>query len=198
MRLGFTGHRPNRLVIGTDAVDRLVGSVIDDIVAAVHRRDAYEAIVAISSLAEGADRLFADAALARGLTLAALLPFDRWSYEQTFGDATTTAHYRDLLTRAMVVTELPGSLADTTAAYEAVGHAMTDGANMLVAVWDGKPAAGRGGTTEIIDYALAKGRPVVWIDASHERAPVRLAIDGSQSPLAATDYDALIAATLAV
>jgi hypothetical protein len=40
----------------------------------------------------------------------------------------------------------------------------------LVAVWDGKPSAGRGGTPEIIEYALARTKPVAWVSAAADPA----------------------------
>jgi len=52
-----------------------------------------------------------------------------------------------------------------------VGHTTVASADVLVAVWDGRPAAGRGGTPEIIAHALLLGRPVVWIDAARARLP---------------------------
>jgi hypothetical protein len=165
--VGLTGHRPNRLAIGEAATSCCLTRVL----AALGRGAGGRRKVAISSLAEGADRLFAAAALGLGYRLEALLPFRSGDYETTFGDAATTPDYRELLARAARVTELPGTLADSTAGYEAVGRAMVEAADILVTVWDGRGAAGRGGTPEIIDYALGLGRPVIWIDAARLRRP---------------------------
>jgi hypothetical protein len=106
--------------------------------------------------------------------LRVLLPFASADYETTFGDPSTTPDYRALLARASAVTELPGVLADSTSAYEAVGRLTVAQADVVVAVWDGKPAAGRGGTPEIMQYALELDRPVIWIDTSHDRPPLQL------------------------
>ena len=38
---------------------------------------------------------------------------------------------------------------------------MVDRSERLVAVWDGKPARGIGGTADIVSYARQKGVPVV-------------------------------------
>ncbi len=174
MIIGFTGHRPNRLHIG----EARVAARLREVLAAL--RDGARATgttarqIAVSPLAEGSDRLFAQTALDLGYELRAMLPFKSADYETTFGDATTTSIYRTLLAQAARVQELPGSLNDTTAAYEAMGRAMVDEGDILVAVWDGKPAAGRGGTPEIIEYAITRGKPVTWIDAATDRAPMRL------------------------
>lgn len=172
--VGFTGHRPNRLHIGETRVAVRLREVLTALRDGARSSEPIEPLIAISPLAEGSDRLFGQAALDLGYELQALLPFKSADYETTFGDATTTSIYRTLLAQAARVQELPGSLNDTTAAYEAMGRAMVDDGDILVAVWDGKPAAGRGGTPDIIEYAIAGGRPVIWIDAAQDRAPMRL------------------------
>jgi hypothetical protein len=53
-------------------------------------------------------------------------------------------------------------------------------------VWDGYPPAGRGGTPEIVAYAMSKGIPVIWIDAKRDRPPMQLvmAVAGETGPIA--------------
>lgn len=165
--VGVTGHRPNRLHVGAREVTRRLYWVLAELRAGVWRRKR----IAVSALAEGADRLFAEVALGLGYELQAVLPFASADYETTFSDAATTSGYRHLLARAAAVTELPGSLAATKAAYEAVGHATVAASDVLVAVWDGEGAAGRGGSPEIIAHAVGSGVPVVWIDAARLRLP---------------------------
>ena len=48
-------------------------------------------------------------------------------------------------------------------AYEQAGQYVADHCDVLVALWDGRPATGRGGTEEIVQYARENKRPVVWI-----------------------------------
>jgi hypothetical protein len=91
-----------------------------------------------------------------GYELHAFLPFASADYETTFSDASRTKQYRALLQRAASVTELGGSLADTQSAYEAVGRAMVD--RDSDGGLGGLPAAARGGTPEIIAYAMARER----------------------------------------
>lgn len=168
--VGVTGHRPNRMAIGAARVARR----LDDVLAALRAGAGAVRPTALSALAEGTDRLFAEAALARGFRLAVVLPFARADYEQTFSDAAETPAFRALLARAAEVSEMGGSLAATKAAYEAVGHATVARSDVLVAVWDGKGAAGRGGTPEIIAHALRQRKPVIWIDAARDRLPMLL------------------------
>jgi hypothetical protein len=165
--VAITGHRPNRLHIGAGAVGRRLEAVLQSIRAASDGRQ----WTAISALAEGSDRLFAHAALRLGYRLGVILPFESADYMQTFADRSQDADYLGLLAAARARIELPGSLADAEAAYEAVGHATVEACDVLIAVWDGKGAAGRGGTPEIIAYALEQRRPVIWIDAARDRLP---------------------------
>ncbi len=46
----------------------------------------------------------------------------------------------------------------------AAGVWMVDRSDRLVAIWDGKPAAGLGGTGDVVAYALERGIPVVRVD----------------------------------
>jgi hypothetical protein len=173
--IAITGHRPNRMTVGVARIERQVFHVLRRLARKARGQAVPREPVALSALAEGSDRIFGEAALRLALPLDALLPFKSADYETTFGDASTTPHYRELLTRARRVTELPGALSDSKAAYEAVGRATVDQCDVLVAVWDGKPAAGRGGTPEIIDYARQVRKPVIWIHAGEKRAPQRIA-----------------------
>jgi hypothetical protein len=192
-KVGITGHRPNRMHVGVARVRQRLLTTLTALKrgARANSRNSPK-LVAISPLAEGSDRLFAEAALSLGFEVHALLPMSGREYETTFGEVDQLPNYKELLSRASTVTELPGTLNDSTAAYEAVGQAIVDAAQLLIAVWDGKPAAGRGGTPEIMEYALSIGRPIIWIDAARDRPPMLL-----QRPNADTVRDLLLA-TLAV
>ena len=165
--VGVTGHRPNRLAIGGDAI---LARLTTALRASKYASRGSE-LVALSALAEGSDRLFAQTALALGFRLHALLPFASVWYETTFSEPGTTDAYHGLLARAARVEELPGTLADSPAAYEAMGHIIVARADVMIAIWDGKPSAGRGGTPEIIEHALSHGVPGIWIDAARDRKP---------------------------
>jgi hypothetical protein len=165
--VGITGHRPNRLRMGEAHLARQLHPVLN----ALRRGQYGPRLVALSALAEGADRIFAEVALDLGYRLEVALPFARANYERTFTDQDTTPIFRTILARAVSVTELDGVLSDIKAAYEAAGRHIVDKSNILIAVWDGKPAAGRGGTPDIIGYAVHAHKPVVWIDAGMDEPP---------------------------
>ncbi|MFJ8165431.1 hypothetical protein ACIRBY_31530 [Streptomyces sp. NPDC096136] len=117
-------------------------------------------LVALSSLADGADQLFAAIALEHGAELTVVIPSG--DYEETFHDPHALAAYRRLKDRATqeVVMAFPRS---TDEAYYAAGTYIAETCDRLVAVWDGLPARGHGGTGEIVAYARALGKPVTVI-----------------------------------
>ncbi len=41
---------------------------------------------------------------------------------------------------------------------------VVDKADTMFAAWDGKPAAGHGGTAEIVELALKQNKPVLWLN----------------------------------
>jgi hypothetical protein len=117
----------------------------------------------ISPLAEGADRLVAEQALALGYRLTAPLPFAQADYETDFPDSVET--FRALLAQAGedVLALDGGRSGQEPRSYEAVGRLVVRHCDLLIAIWDGQPAKGRGGTAEIVRYAARHGQPIWWI-----------------------------------
>ena len=194
LTLGVSGHRPSRdpkpgageessgrefqadKVRG--AIDNFLGvlkEAVDELSksAAEWFDSAPPVLAMVSSLAEGSDRIAAQAALAIGLPLDVVLPCSRTIYEQTFADDPSRAEFGALFDRARARLILPLREAPEAAreaqlaqAYEAAGLTMLAQADILIAVWDGEPARGRGGTGDIVDDAARQGTPVVVIDPS--------------------------------
>jgi hypothetical protein len=180
--VGTTGHRPNRLRITSQQLRRRLAHVLFALKQGA--ASAGSRPLAMSALAEGADRTFAEVALALNYDLTVVLPFPSAAYMTTFGKDADLTGYIDLLKRASTVRELPGTLGDRDAAYEAMGRTMVDASSVFVGVWDGQPSAGRGGTPEIMEYALHRQTPVVWIDASRDRQPRLLKQPAASGPRA--------------
>lgn len=152
LRVGVSGHRH---LADTGAVGKAVDDLLDELLA---ERSAAN-LVAVSSLAEGADRVVAERALARGGSLEVHLPLPPDDYADDF--PATTAEFDALLGAARSVTVVPpDSEGSREAAYERAGLAVLDGCDVLVALWDGEPARGRGGTAELVAEARRQGRPV--------------------------------------
>ncbi|KDQ66360.1 hypothetical protein ACIPJG_20705 [Streptomyces halstedii] len=152
-RIGVTGHR--------SIPEEARAHVLEGIRSAL--RGLEGSLEALSSLAVGADQLFADLALAHGAELTAVIPSG--DYEDGFDDEADLARYRKLKARAVreVRLDFPHS---TDEAYYAAGTYIADHCDRLLAVWDGLPARGLGGTGDIVTYARTLGRPVtvIWRD----------------------------------
>ncbi len=147
----MTGHRDLHDSATSGWVSEMIGRALDDI-GATH---------GICCLAVGADQLSAEQMLHRGLGPTAVVPSRR--YEETFRTAEELADYRSLLERSSEVVALPHEH-NTEQAFLGGGRAVADAAAVLLAVWDGQPARGLGGTADIVDYARELGRRVIHIN----------------------------------
>lgn len=132
---------------------------------------------AVSALAEGADRLVVeqvfDYAARHGeeARLEVVLPFDRHRYIelQEFSPA-AEAEFEAWLDRATSVTELGGPWEPKTRdrSYEAAGQTVVARSDVLVALWDGRPSRGRGGTAETLLFAAEIRKPCIWVPSDRE------------------------------
>lgn len=147
----------------------------------------------VSSLAKGADRIVARAVLdlpptqAAGVDrhprLIAILPLPQAEYERDFVDFEDLKEFRELLARGSQTQSLHRDLnaepnSDSQAvrnqAYFDAGQAVVDASEILVTVWNGKPAASHGGTAEIVRHAVDAGRVVLWINSEQPNDPAQL------------------------
>jgi hypothetical protein len=202
-RVGVVGHRPNRLLPENEPALRkvlaeLLARVKTEVEAAwdveLYAADHAQRIVfrAVSSLAEGADRLFAEEALNLGYTLCCVMPFVQPEFEKDFlpPRAIQTGAlegFRGLLARArkdpdFVSYELDGVRSDAAAAYGTAGKVVLNQADLLIVVWDGNRQDKRGGTEDAFLDAIDRGLPAVWIDA-HD--PSRWQLVDAEHPLPA-------------
>ena len=185
--VGFSGHRWNKIT--ADAAPRIalqLSAVLAEVDDAVRRKFRIEnaagsrapMVRLICNLAEGAD-LMAVSSRPAGWPLHAILPFSLARYENDFAPAHATggvdrrAEFRAALAQAESIVELP-DVNDAVQGYERAGQCMLEQSSLLVAVWDGQPAAGRGGTQAVISQAVAAAIPVIWIHSDREQAPVLL------------------------
>ena len=167
----------------------------------------------VSALAPGADQIGFRAAShkdsrAHGWSCSAILPFARADYVATI--ASDTAIDPDvarqgaeamaaLAGRAAGVLELadwsPRGASEydaqwVTRRYATLGAMLVRQADLLVALWNGKPPKGTGGTADVVREARASGVPVLWLD------PDRVAAGQAQVvgivPQAATSHAPLL------
>ena len=98
-------------------------------------------IVGLTSLAKGADQVFARAVLERNGTLHVVLPFA--DYERTFPSEMERSRYKYLLAKAATREVLNEDVSDEEAFF-AAGKRIVDHCDKLLAVWNGEPAGGLG------------------------------------------------------
>ncbi|GAA4341599.1 hypothetical protein [Microbacterium rhizosphaerae] len=162
LRIGIVGHR---WLEDDDVTRGAVAAAVDDL---WQRRsnsataNTSVGLTVVSALAEGADRIAAAAAVDRGARLEVVLPLPSADYEKDFQTPESLARYRELLADAASVTALP-IRDDRDAAYLEGGMRVVERCDAVIAIWDGEPARGTGGTAEIVAYADAIGRPVRWL-----------------------------------
>jgi hypothetical protein len=199
LSVGVTGHRADRLTRALQASARSRAEDALDMIAAL----AAETRIAgnrwyspepnelrlISALAEGADTICAEVALARNYLLDAPLPFTAEEYARDFTADEAAATYRGLLARASRVLELPGDRQSEEAAYSLAGGAILASADILLAIWNGQGSGGRGGTGVVVASALAMGKPVIHIPLDANQ-PVRLLWHG-EGPAGGSWHSAL-------
>jgi len=156
--VGFTGHRQ---IQDPALIARAIGQALDHLI-----REAEGEWVVLSSVAEGGDQLFVEQALARHLSWHALLPLPANEFSKDF-EPEQWAHVESLLARAehLHVGD-ENETAPRVDAYLDCGLETVNGSDLLVAVWDGEPARGKGGTAEVVEYARSIGRPLIIIDAN--------------------------------
>jgi len=154
--IGITGHRWVK-----ESQELL--NAIDKVLEKITQVYSYRSLKLISPLAEGADRIVARRILSLpDANLVALLPFPMQDYLEDFATPESEREFRELYQRADQVIELPGSQVRDEA-YVALGKILLDHSNILIAIWDGEPANGRGGTAEIVLEARGRGLPLAWI-----------------------------------
>jgi hypothetical protein len=186
LRVAVTGHRA---IPDEPAVARAIEDVLDRITSTLIDGDATPlAWTIVSPLARGADQLAANTLLERvGARLEVVSPFPLAEYRKDFSSDGELAQFEALLARAAAVDELPcaGQTVEVPcgdgetlkalrdAAYLRAGERVVETSEILLAIWNGRQAAGTGGTAEIVEYALERDRVVLWINAEHPAEPPR-------------------------
>ena len=155
--IGVTGHQG--LTVETESKAR---AEIDEIL------KSHDGIVGVTSLAEGADQVFAQAILDRAGQLEVVIPCD--GYETTFDNAEDRRRFQHLKSMARAVTHLDFD-EPSEEAFMAAGRFVVDRSEIVIAVWNGRAAAGLGGTGDVVEYAKGKSKivHVVWPEGAARR-----------------------------
>ncbi len=153
MKIGFTGHQkiahPERWGWVKDQLQQVLREVAKpgDLVA--------------SSLAKGGDQILSQLAIDEGLSIEVIIPCA--GYEGAFTDTEGLAQYRKLLSKSadVIALDFPSPSEN---AFLAAGKKIVDRADLVITLWDGKNAVGKGGTGDIVEYARELGRQVIHVN----------------------------------
>ncbi|GAA1965430.1 hypothetical protein [Kitasatospora viridis] len=154
MRIGITGHRG-------------LPEELEGVVRAMLAQELAQAgaqLTGVSCIADGPDAWFAEEVLARGGRLEVVIPAEAYraglppEYHET---------YDHLLRSAAEVHDTGLAVADEQAHMRG-SELLVQRVERLLAVWDGRPARGYGGTADVVAYAGRFGVPVtvLWPDGA--------------------------------
>lgn len=155
--IGVTGHR--------DLVEAEIPALrerVRGLLAELPGRYPDLPLVVMSPLAEGADRLVAEEAVALGVRLVVPTPFPLEIYERDFDTPGALGDFRRLCAGAEIVElplmpgETPASVARPGAArdrhYARLGIYLCAHCHVLLALWDGKTSDQTGGTAQVVRF----------------------------------------------
>jgi hypothetical protein len=162
--VGVTAHR--------DLVPADVPAIEASVTAFLRRLQAAHPalpVAVMSALAEGGDRLVARCALAMGLPVIAPMPLPVDDYRRDCRSAASVAEFDALLARTQVIhlpltegddaeaVRVPGAARDRQ--YAQLGVFVSSHCQVLLALWDGKPSDGDGGTCDVVTFHLTGEMP---------------------------------------
>jgi len=153
LAIGFTGHRSLKNEAG---LRRPIRDFLRE------QKSAFEGVVyGVSSAAAGGDQLFAESCLELEIPLRVLLPRPAEEFREDFDD--TQWQRTERILKNAVSVEVSGGQQSRKEQFYDCGIQTVAESQLLVALWDGEPSRGAGGTQEIVSYAEQTGHPVAWI-----------------------------------
>ena len=157
-RLGIVGHR----YLSSKAT---IAFVSEQCLAALKQAQAeHTNLVALSAIAEGADTLFAEAALSLDIPLEIVRPFDE--YASDFKTMAARRRYEGLLAAAHIETRLNHE-ERSDAASRAAMNWIVRRSDVLIVAWNGLPATGLGGTGAAVKQLVQLNRTWFCLDTTN-------------------------------
>jgi hypothetical protein len=153
--VGVTGH--------TNLTDRSIELVHQELLDLLRPRA--NDLVGMTCLARGADQVFADTVLELGGALEVVIPAS--DYFTGISDPVSRERCEAYLGAAASAVTMPYESSGPPA-YLSASRYLIDRCDLLLAVWDGSPATGSGGTADAVAYARDRERSiaVVWPEGS--------------------------------
>lgn len=103
-----------------------------------------------------------------GALLVVALPLSVDELLKDFHSSESRVQFRDLLSSASKVIEV-ATHQSRASNYKAAGEYVVHNADVLLVVWDGKPAHGEGGTGEVVELARNLRLPIAWVHAGNRK-----------------------------
>lgn len=154
LTVGFTGHRR---ISDPKLIERAIAEAIDQLSLNNLR------LAAVTSAASGSDTLFLEELSRRSIPYFLYLPTSRERFQEDFSQQEwdrVEPHFSNALNVEVVGAEMPED-----SGYLEAGLLVADEADVVVAVWNGRPAEGVGGTGDIVQYCRQLKKPLVVIDS---------------------------------
>lgn len=211
IRVAITGHRPDRLIAGVvgeprfepllTAIDREVVALKSALTLAESGQTVFNDHVPlvrlVTGMADGADtfavttlrQLTASGALKAEWVCDAILPAEPEVFAAAMAPSADDAEGDGPALRQSLLATI--AAADTctmlTAGAGQLGFGeqaelILNQSDLVIALWDGNPSRGRGGTAHVISQALSWEMPVIWLDAQDMALPPRVLMGVSLTP----------------
>ncbi|MEZ5921122.1 MAG: hypothetical protein R3C60_07175 [Parvularculaceae bacterium] len=148
MKVGVSGHRRREGADWAWVEERMTEEV-----------ERLKASAGYTSLAPGADQLFAEVILARGAALISVIATVAGEIEIGHEDP---HDFERICARSAEIIRVNGKTPDE--AFMRAGMRVVEEADYMIIVWDGAPSRGLGGTADIADYAKRLKKNGVILD----------------------------------
>ncbi len=153
LAIGFTGHR--KLPHEKRSREALRKVLLE------WRAKAPGVIYGVTSAAAGGDLLFAETCLELNFPVRVFLPLPKEKFREDFDDASWSR--AECIFKKALSVEVTGAGEELTERYYECGIETVQQSRLLIALWDGEPSQGLGGTADMVHFAREQGRPVIWI-----------------------------------
>jgi hypothetical protein len=152
--VGFTGHRHLQ---APEKVAESLRKVIDYLRAGIAGQ-----LMGYSSVAIGADTLFAEACVSLSIPWTAVLPRPENDFKSDFNESDWQR--TSWLLRQAAHIESLSPRRDRELAYLECGLSTVEEADLMIAVWDGNSSRGTGGTADVVAHARTLAKPLILLN----------------------------------
>jgi hypothetical protein len=156
LAIGFTGHR--KLPDEAKCRETIRRVLLE------WRAKVPGVIYGVTSAAAGGDLLFAETCIELNLPIRVFLPVPKEQFREDFDEASWDR--AECVFKNALSVEVTGAGEQLTERYYECGIETVQESQLLIALWDGEPSQGLGGTADMVHFAKEQGRPVIWIHSA--------------------------------